>query len=319
MDESAARAASAAQRRPSAGAWYRDGLRFACARCGNCCAGKGAVVVVSPREIEALARVTGMTPREFRERHTQERFGDTVLRDVEPTAEERARGVPDDGACEWLVRNADGTTSCRVHAAKPDQCRTYPFWPRVIATPGAWAAEGVRCKGIDAGDVVPADEIERRAGLAAAHAALDLLLEELDAEVADMGATCWVSGKCCDFPKAGHRLYTTRLEAERFARGFDLASWDPASGLCPAWKDGRCTAREHRPSACRTYFCEEGFEDRVQDLTERTITRLRWLHEKHGLPWDYADWIVHLAALRGSGAAPATDGTADVTAALPPS
>src|SRR6185295_16021048 len=122
----AARPRAAAPPRPRAAApsgrtspaamtrWYAGGLRFACRRCGNCCSGKGSVVVVSPREVEALARVAGMTVAAFGERHTREAFGDTVLVDR------------DDGSCEWLDRAEDGTTSCRVQDAKPDQCRAYP-------------------------------------------------------------------------------------------------------------------------------------------------------------------------------------------------
>ncbi|MCG3135886.1 MAG: hypothetical protein HMLKMBBP_03662 [Planctomycetes bacterium] len=269
------------------GPWYRDGLRFSCHRCGNCCVGQGSVVVVNDREVEALARSRGMTVAAFRAAHTRDSFGDTVLVD-------RA-----DGSCEWLERGADGKTSCRVHDAKPDQCRSYPFWPRVLRSPESWRAEGAKCRGIAEADgpPIPADEIDRKTGKADALEALDLLLEELDAEVPELGATCWLSGDCCDFPKAGHRLFATRLEAERFARGVDLRGFDASKGLCPAWKGGRCTAREHRPSACRVYFCDPNAAEKVNDLGERTVTRLRWLHERHGLPWDYREWTSHLAEL----------------------
>lgn len=270
--------------------WYRDGLRFACKRCGNCCTGKGSVVVVTPREREALARHLGMTVAEFEAAHTRVAFDDVVLRDDEAS-----------GDCEWLVRDADGTTACRVNAAKPDQCASYPFWPRVVASRDAWEAESAKCRGIGEGDPVPAAEIDRRSGLEEAMADLDLLLEELDLEARDLGARCWLSGDCCDFGAEGHRLYTSGIEASRFARGVDLAGWDPSSGLCPAWKDRRCTAREHRPAACRTYFCDPRFRDRVQDLTERFVTRLKWLHAKHGLAWDYRDFLAHLARIRSAG------------------
>jgi Fe-S-cluster containining protein len=285
-------------------AWYRDGLRFACKRCGNCCSGKGSVVVVSPREREALARQTGMSVAEFEERHCRIAWycpepGRPVS---EATPDDDVVLIDDDetGDCEWLVRNADGTTACRVNAAKPDQCASYPFWPRIVGSREAWEDEGARCKGIGQGEPVPAAEVERRAGLEAAMEDLELLLAELDYEVKDLGARCWLSGDCCDFDAAGHRLFTSEIEARRFAKGVDLTGWDSASRLCPAWKDRRCTAREHRPMACRTYFCDPRFETRVNELTERYVTRLKWLHEKHGLAWDYRDHLAHLERIAAS-------------------
>jgi Fe-S-cluster containining protein len=269
--------------------WYRDGLRFACKRCGNCCSGRGSVVVVSPREREALARHLETTVADFEARHTRVAHDDVVLVDDEAT-----------GACEWLERRADGTTACRVNAAKPDQCRSYPFWPRVVESQETWDDEAKKCAGIGAGDVVPADEIERRSGVEETLADVDLLFEELDYEVADLGARCWLSGDCCDFDAAGHRLFTSEVEARRFAKGVDLTGWDPASRRCPAWKDRRCTAREHRPLACRTYFCDPRFADRVHELTERYVTRLKWLHAKHGLAWDYRDFLDHLERIRAA-------------------
>lgn len=267
--------------------WYAaEGLRFACRRCGNCCSGKGSVVVVTPREREALARRLGMSVAEFEAKHTRVVLDDVVLRDV-----------GDAGDCEWLERRADGTTACRVNDAKPDQCRSYPFWPRVLASREAWEREGAKCRGIGEGEAIPAEEAERRAGLDEAMADLDLLLEELDYEVADLGARCWLSGDCCDFDAAGHRLFTSAIEASRFARGVDLEGWDPASRKCPAWKDRRCTAREHRPIACRTYFCDPRHRELANEVTERAISRLKALHRKHRLAWDYRDFLAHLARL----------------------
>ena len=38
----------------------------------------------------------------------------------------------------------------------------------------------------------------------------------------------------------------------------------------------------------------------MNELTERYITRLKWLHEKHRLNWDYRDFLDHLALMRES-------------------
>ncbi len=276
--------------------WYARGVRFACQRCGNCCTGDGSVVRVSEREIEALALRVNLTPAAFIERHTREEHGARVLLDT-----------GDLGDCEWLDRRPDGTSACRLQEAKPDQCASYPFWPRILASRGAWEAEGRSCTGIGAGPSIPAPDVERRLGKTAALERLDVLFEELDAEVRELGATCSLRGDCCDFPTAGHRLYTSRLEAERFARGVDLTEWDPESGLCPAWEDRKCTAREHRPVGCRVYFCDPAFEERVHDLMERTVTQLKWLHDRAGLPWSYRDVFAHLSELRPDAGVQTTD------------
>lgn len=250
---------------------------------------------MSEREVAALAAATGMSPAEFTERHTTSAHGETVLRDRPDTDGARA------GDCEWLERDDDGTTGCRVQSAKPDQCAAYPFWPRILRHRGAWEAEGVACKGIGQGPTIPPAEIERRSGTEKVFEDLDELMSDLDAEVQGIGVVCWLRGQCCDFEAAGHRLYASRMEAERFAAGIDLTGWDPDSGLCPAWKDRRCTAREGRPSACRTYFCDPDFEEATGELTERYVTRLKWLHDKHGRRWEYRDWIAHLADLKHEG------------------
>jgi Fe-S-cluster containining protein len=267
--------------------WYEGGLRFRCARCGNCCAGKGSVVIVSRREREALANHLGLSIEEFEAQHTRSSLGETVLRDV-----------PGGGDCEWLERNQDGTTSCRVNAAKPDQCGTYPFWPRILRDREAWETEGESCAGIGEGAPIPPAQIDARAGLEHFRASLETLLGELDAEISALAATCWISGNCCDFEAAGHRLYTSRAEAERFAKGVDLSGWDPESGLCPAWKDRRCTAREHRPLACRSYFCDPRTEEQTNAITERYTSALKSLHERHRVPWDYRDFRAHLAEIQ---------------------
>ncbi len=267
--------------------WYAEGVRFDCQRCGNCCSGRGSVVRVSRRERAALARFLGLSIEDFEAQHTRATAAATVLLDKEGSAE-----------CEWLDRRPDGLTGCRVNDAKPDQCRSYPFWPGVLRDQEAWDAEGAKCRGIGAGPVIPPEEVDRRAGLERFREAVETLFVELDAELELVGARCWASGNCCDFPNWGHRLFTSRVEAERFAEGVDLSTWDPESGLCPAWKDRRCTAREQRPFACRSYYCDPVTEERTQDVTERYITALKSLHERHRVPWDYRDWIDHLRSLR---------------------
>jgi len=45
---------------------------------------------------------------------------------------------------------------------RPQQCRTYPFWPEIVETRGAWQEEARRCEGMGRGPVIPLAEIRRR-------------------------------------------------------------------------------------------------------------------------------------------------------------
>ncbi len=54
--------------------------------------------------------------------------------------------VPEDSHCPFLIENR-----CSVHAVKPEQCRTYPFWNEIVATQETWRAEAPFCPGIGHG------------------------------------------------------------------------------------------------------------------------------------------------------------------------
>ena len=167
----------------------------------------------------------------------------------------------------------------------------------------------------------PTDPEEQRAWAAwrAAAARTDIdtelraLYADVDAAIAQRGPTCWVSGKCCKFESFGHRLYVTALEVAWFLRQVDAVDAGAASdadaatpggirlpqlaetaGACPYQVAGRCSTHAVRPLGCRIFFCQAGTEDWQQDLYESFLTRLRGLHERHGLDYRYLDWIAGL-------------------------
>jgi len=117
--------------------WYRDGLRFECTRCGRCCGGAPGFVWVTEQEITALARRFGVSEADFRRRYTRRVDGyGTALTET------------DDFDCVFLD-HADGL--CTVYEDRPRQCRTYPFWDKVLASPATWEIEAKHCPGIDEG------------------------------------------------------------------------------------------------------------------------------------------------------------------------
>lgn len=122
-------------------------LRFRCTGCGRCCIGDAdSYVELDAGEAEAIRGHLGLSRSWFRRRYL-------VTLDAGTGLGIRLRS---DGRCPFL--SDDG--ACRVYAVRPRQCRTYPFWPEVVASRGAWKAEARRCEGIGRGAVVPLAHIE---------------------------------------------------------------------------------------------------------------------------------------------------------------
>jgi Fe-S-cluster containining protein len=124
--------------------WYRDGLRFTCTRCGHCCTGEPGTVRVSEEEAAELARVVGLDLADFYERYTR------LLDDGSTSLTEK----PDHACVFWSA-----SAGCTVYAARPRQCRTWPFWRRNLASPAHWTAAARACPGIGRGELHAGTEI----------------------------------------------------------------------------------------------------------------------------------------------------------------
>jgi hypothetical protein len=138
-------------------------------------------------------------------------------------------------------------------------------------------------------DIAPLDPASFRDDLRALYAALD-------AEVANHGPVCALSGRCCRFREYGHTLFLSAPEAALL-----LAEAPPPvrplddGESCP-WQEpsGRCTARDARPLGCRAYFCDPAYEPHAAEVSEAFIARLKRLADARGLPWDYGPLHHHL-------------------------
>jgi Fe-S-cluster containining protein len=125
--------------------WYKDGLRFKCTGCGDCCTGAPGFVWVNNDEIAALAAEVGVDEEEFEDRY------------VRTIGVRKSLNELDNYDCVFL----DGTTrKCTVYSARPRQCRTWPFWDSNVRTPENWAATCEVCPGSGVGKLYQLDAIE---------------------------------------------------------------------------------------------------------------------------------------------------------------
>jgi len=123
--------------------WYAAGLRFDCGRCGNCCSGPDGVVRYTPDELKTMADHLGILPFEFVDRYTREdEDGRRTLTEV-PGSNGRD--------CVFLERDSSDRALCSIHVVRPQQCRTWPFWPENLTAPGRWDEIAKGCAGVAAG------------------------------------------------------------------------------------------------------------------------------------------------------------------------
>jgi Fe-S-cluster containining protein len=88
---------------------------FRCRGCGECCRWTGFVLLTDD-DIAVLAKYLGLSEQVFIEKHTR----------LAPNRIQLALLDKADGSCQFLEGDR-----CSIYAARPKQCRTFPFAWRV--------------------------------------------------------------------------------------------------------------------------------------------------------------------------------------------
>jgi Fe-S-cluster containining protein len=125
--------------------WYRDGLKFQCTQCGDCCTGAPGYVWVTNQEIAALAAALGLDSDTFEARYVRQVGARKSLKEFP------------NGDCVLFDSH---TRRCTVYAARPRQCRTWPFWDSNLRTPADWQHTCQVCPGSGHGRLYSLEEIE---------------------------------------------------------------------------------------------------------------------------------------------------------------
>jgi len=112
-------------------------MRFACQPgCTRCCNTRG-FVYITENDLLRIAKHLGLAAKAFEERYVI-RYR-RILRLRKPRRSQ----------CHFLTE-----MGCSVHAVKPVQCRTYPFWPELVEDQSAWINEAAHCPGIHKGGLI---------------------------------------------------------------------------------------------------------------------------------------------------------------------
>lgn len=116
-------------------------FEFQCQRSGNCCARPDGIVRVGPADVAAIAAHLGLS-----EVATRSRF-------VAPPGDRLKDGLG--SRCIFLEEGRDGA-GCSIYPVRPEQCRTWPYWPELRDSPEELAEAMRMCPGIRRRDGRPA-------------------------------------------------------------------------------------------------------------------------------------------------------------------
>lgn len=120
---------------PERSYFFSNGIAFECKKCGKCCTGEPGTVYVSGLEIDNIANCLGIT------------LFETIERYLYPYKDSYSIREDESGACCFYENG------CTAYAARPLQCRTYPFWFRNLRSEKAWRRASSDCPGIGQGRV----------------------------------------------------------------------------------------------------------------------------------------------------------------------
>jgi Fe-S-cluster containining protein len=130
--------------------WYEKGLSFECTGCGACCTGSPGYIWVNEEEIASIAAHLNLSIQEFSNRYLRQVHGRLSLLED-----------PRSYDCIFLKDK-----KCQIYNLRPVQCRTFPWWPTLLASEESWKKAAQGCEGISKkAPLVPYEKIEEQVAI----------------------------------------------------------------------------------------------------------------------------------------------------------
>ncbi len=109
-----------------------DPFAFSCQRSGNCCSIPGGIVRVTPAEVESIAAHLDMPLQAVQSRYLS-------------VGNDRLAEGPS-SRCIFLHGGSE--TGCEIYPARPEKCRSWPYWPELSNDPEALQRAAALCPGL---------------------------------------------------------------------------------------------------------------------------------------------------------------------------
>ena len=124
---------------------YSKGMRFQCQKSSNCCVSRGSYgfVYLSKKDILRLSKYTDLSIKDFIKLYCEKTDGFVHFKENRKN-----------GRCQFLEKKR-----CSIYAARPTQCRTWPFWNENMNAKTWNNNISKNCPGIGKGKVIKKDQI----------------------------------------------------------------------------------------------------------------------------------------------------------------
>lgn len=127
--------------------FYAEGIKFECQGSGKCCTSRGSYgfVYLTDDDQKRFSKYFKLTRAQFLKQYCGKKNGNVHL--IDP--------VEKNGDCLFLEDK-----KCTVYQARPEHCRTWPFWPENM-NPRTWNREIASfCPGVGKGKTHTFEEIK---------------------------------------------------------------------------------------------------------------------------------------------------------------
>lgn len=126
------------------------------------------------------------------------------------------------------------------------------------------------------------------------HKELKALYSRLGDEIAGLKPRCDACGMCCNFATFDHVLYASSIEVDYLLKNTPVPDFNIKNNVCPYLKYKRCSIRDSRMLACRTFYCRDQFKIATQALHEKYHKLIKELYSKYNKKWKYRPFLSQL-------------------------
>ena len=128
--------------------FYENGIKFECQGSSNCCVSRGnfGFVYLSSKDLKRLSKYFSISNIQFFNKYCDRTDGYLHLKEIY-----------NNGNCLFLKE-----TKCSVYKARPEACRSWPFWKENMNAK-SWNKEIINfCPGVGKGKILSKTQIETK-------------------------------------------------------------------------------------------------------------------------------------------------------------